>query len=687
MTNNWKGINEEWSCARPALRRGLLWWFFALSLLLPGSVALAQEKVAPENQDAASETGAPVDAGADAVSPAVAMEGSNRDLLMFWEEKELYVQTATRTAKPISQVAENMEVITAKDIEDMNAHTVDEVLSKVPGVFVDFETNDFNSGGQLHIQGSASRHVTVLVDGVVWNFVSDGHAETCSIPVGIIDRIEIIKGPASSTWGSGLGGVINIITKNAGDSTIPKGMAFASYGQANSRDFNAQLFGKAGGVGYFLYAGRLASDGLANHRNSTSDSVYGKFTVSPLHDMDVTFTVGYSTSDLGAGAQHNPSPVGTLDTDGGINLTAFHATGALDYRFSPKFTLKAEMNTLRYDFKAETDFTSPNDILGVSSGDIFNKATIRDRATSGNLRLVYTGDIQTAVAGFEASDGSETNDILMPWRKRTSDVSAGGTRWALFSNDTVTLGNFAITPGIRFDHDSVSGNYVSPSLGTTYQFSEHSIARVSIAKGFTRPTFAMTSGGGVFWLANPGLTAEQGWSYQGGVESSVLERVNLKGTLFRHDIDKAISDDPDRTTGKYINVGKIVRQGYEVSAESAPLYNTSLKLSNSYVHISPDAPFRTINNYSYQVGVKYDDRKAWLGQLTGTYLKWDLADGVGRDGYFVWDANLNRRFSLGNDRSAELFFNVHNIFAAPYTTLVSQVNPGRWVEGGVKLRF
>ncbi|HJV67303.1 MAG TPA: TonB-dependent receptor plug domain-containing protein [Geomonas sp.] len=312
MTNGFNGNYGAGGRCRALLRRGLLWAIFAVSLCCWGKPALAQEKESAHSQQTAGGAAQEED-GSLAANPAIAAtdaadsasaapDAADRDLLMFWEEKELYVQTATRTAKPISQVAENMEVITAKDIEDMNAHTVDEVLSKVPGVFVDFETNDFNSPGQLHIQGSASRHVTVLLDGVVWNFVSDGHAETCSIPVGIIDRIEIVKGPASSTWGSGLGGVINIITKNPGDTVIPKGMAVTSYGQANSRDLNAQLYGRGGKLRYFLYAGRLASDGLASQRNSTADSVYGKFSVSPLHDLEITLSAGYSTSNLGAGS-------------------------------------------------------------------------------------------------------------------------------------------------------------------------------------------------------------------------------------------------------------------------------------------------------------------------------------------------------------------------------------------------
>ncbi|MFA7403913.1 MAG: TonB-dependent receptor plug domain-containing protein [Pelobacteraceae bacterium] len=131
---------------------------------------------------------------------------SDEDLLMFWEEKELYVQTATRSEKPITQVAENMTVITAKEIEAMNANTISEVLARVPGVFVDFSSNEYMSSAQLHIQGSESRHVTVLLDGMPVNLISGGNAETNFIPLRIVERIEIIKGAASSAWGSALGG-------------------------------------------------------------------------------------------------------------------------------------------------------------------------------------------------------------------------------------------------------------------------------------------------------------------------------------------------------------------------------------------------------------------------------------------------------------------------------------------------
>ncbi|MBA4395604.1 MAG: TonB-dependent receptor, partial [Desulfobacca sp.] len=143
-------------------------------------------------------------------------------LRLFYKEKDLVV-SATRHPKPISQVAENITVVTAKEIEEMNAHTVAEVLNRIPGLFVVFSQGigSFGSTSLLQIQGSEERHVLVQVDGITWNFLNSGAAETNSIPVGIIERIEVIKGPASSAWGSALGGVVNIITKPAGTAARP----------------------------------------------------------------------------------------------------------------------------------------------------------------------------------------------------------------------------------------------------------------------------------------------------------------------------------------------------------------------------------------------------------------------------------------------------------------------------------
>ena len=131
---------------------------------------------------------------------------------MYFDEDELFVVSTTRSLKSITRIAENVEVVTTEDIELMNAHTVADVLNTVTGVQV--QTNGGTGAFSfVNIQGSDQRHVAVFMDGVLLNVFTDNIADIAMIPVQIVEKIEIIKGPASSAWGSSLGGVVNIITK------------------------------------------------------------------------------------------------------------------------------------------------------------------------------------------------------------------------------------------------------------------------------------------------------------------------------------------------------------------------------------------------------------------------------------------------------------------------------------------
>ena len=606
---------------------------------------------------------------ADRSAGEAAVAGSdNQDLLLFWEEKELYVETATRTAKPISQVAENMVVVTAKDILDMNAHNVAEVLRYVPGVFVDMDVSGFNSASHIYIQGSSETHVTVLVDGVLWNMLGGGNADVGSIPVRIIERIEIIKGPASSSWGSALGGVINIITKKSGDSARPKGMASASYGQKNSRDFDAEAYGKGGPVGYYLYAGRQESE--INNKEYQRNSFYGKMNVSPTHQLDLQATLGYSNPKFDNGVV----VLSPLTVDAKANFNVFIATGSADYRVSPELSFKGT----GFIFNQRSE--APSFLL--PSYAIRKYFLFDDHTVGGDLKIVYAGDVQTAVLGADISYGAlDQTSIKGAAPPKVTDPTMN--KWALFANDTVVLEKFAITPGIRFDHNNLSGSFVSPSLGATYELGEHAIARASAARGFTSPPLSMLTGGGIGAVANPALTAEYGWSYQAGVESVVMDYLNLKGNVFRHDIRNVIT----LNSTQFTNQGSLVRQGYELEAECAPIYNVSLKSAHAFVHIEADSPPAT-DNYSYQVVLKYDDRQSLLAQLAGTYVWWNLPASAGaKYDDFIWDLALTKKFHTSGTTTVDVFFSVHNLFNGSQYTLNIYPNPGRWAEGGVRFSF
>ena len=175
---------------------------------------------------------------------------------------------------PALRIAENMTVVTAADIELMNAHTLADVLNTIPGVEV-FLTGGPGTIASATILGSNERHVTVILDGVVLNSLWSGVQDVGMIPVQNIEKIEIIKGPASSAWGSALGGIVNIITKSD-RSRDQGGIVYGSIGPNGFGDFRVEGRGKEESLNYYITAGRLQSNGLTPHFTVSENNAYAK---------------------------------------------------------------------------------------------------------------------------------------------------------------------------------------------------------------------------------------------------------------------------------------------------------------------------------------------------------------------------------------------------------------------------
>lgn len=623
---------------------------------------------------------------------AAQSEEEMKILRMFYREKDLVV-SPTRHPKPISHVAENITVVTAREIEEMNAHTVAEVLNRVPGLFVNFGQGieSFGSTSLIQIQGSEQRHVLVLVDGVRWNFLASGAAETNSIPVGIIERIEIIKGPASSAWGSSLGGVINIITKPAGTAKRPTGSISASYGKKNTQDYRAEVSGAAGAVGYYVFAGRQKSDGLMSSRYFDNHSLYSKLHVPLSEDVDMGLTMGYSDPEIGLG----DFPSGDITSTGASRT--FFATAFLD----ASLTRELSLNLSFHRFKQKSVLM--NDALGLgfsgAPGELYLDTTYDEETTGANGKLVWTHEAHTAVLGLDVdrgkldqtlNAGSLLQSMGLP---ATSSTHPEIDRWAIYANDTIVVDRWSITPGIRYDRNSITGSFTSPSLGVTYRLGEDSIIRASAARGFTIPPLSWTSGGALFLDPNPSLDPEKVWSYQAGVETAALRYLWVKATLFRHKLEDALIIEPlgggaPTFNDLYINRGDIRRQGLELEAETVPVYNLSLLAGFAYVDLKPSNEAGSDKIYSYNIGVRYEDRKSLRAQLFGHYVWWDL-DPSWKASYddFIWDLNINKRIYSHEKTTAGIFVRVHNIFNGSQYTFGESKNPRRWVEAGIRVTF
>lgn len=521
--------------------------------------------------------------------------------------------------------------------------------------------------------------------------MSEGSAETNTIPVSIIERIEIIKGPASSAWGSSLGGVINILTKSAGNTQRPTGMVKASYGKGNTQDYSAQVEGLAGPVGYYLFAGRHESDGLRSSKGFDSESLFSKFSIPVAKDIDIGLTIGFSKPKNKLG--DFPSSDITTSSDARSSFIA----ASLNASLTPDLDLNLSVHTVEQKSSLRTDTLG----LGIFSPapQFFLENTVDERTTGARGKLVWTKGLHTAVLGIDADWGTldqtlQAGPVLQTFGvPATSAAQPAIDKWALYANDTIALDRWTITPGIRYDYNSIIGSFVSPSLGVTYKLGENSLARASVARGFTLPPLSATSSGGLFLEPNPALKHESVWSYQAGLESAATRYLWVKGTVFYHDLDNGIIREwgaagPPTNNDLVVNKGGIRRYGLELEAETVPFHNFSAVAGFAYVSIKSSSETESRDRYTYNIGVKYDDRKSWQAQLFGHYIWWDIDGAFQADyGDFIWDLNLTRKILDTRQFAAKLFLTAHNLLNGNQYTFVDSKNPERWIEAGIKITF
>lgn len=608
-------------------------------------------------------------------------------LRLFYEDKDLVV-SATRNPKPVTQIAENVTVITSGDIEAMNAHSVAEALDSVPGLFLG-TNRDFGAFSLFNMQGSEPRHTLVLVDDIPWNLTSEGSAETITVPVGIIERIEIIKGPASSAWGSSLGGVVNIITKSTGTSSKPGGSIYASYGKKNSQDYRADLHGKIGKAGYYLYGGTQDSDGLVQSRFSDNKQFYSRIEIPFSEDIKTSLSMGYSDIQNSFGDY--------LDSD--INISGSLKTFYTAPFLSATVAEGLDISLSAYYIRQETTQSSKSLGLGITGdpGELYLDTKIKDESLGARFQAVWKKEINSLVFGMDIGQGEydqtlNAGSLLQSFGVPViSEFSPDNTKWAVYINDTISRGKWSVTPGIRYDHEDITGSFLSPSLGLTYMWTKDTILKGTIARGFSAPGLSWTSGGGMFLDPNPSLKHEEVWSYQVGAESA-FSFMWLKANIFLHDLKNSLTTiplggGPPAYNDIIINNGEVKRKGIEIETESVPIYNFSFKGGLSYVDINPPLATGASEIYSFVTGIRYQN-KTISGQLIG-YYNWHDLNYIPGSSYddFIWNLSISKTIRIFQGYDVEFFAVGHNLFNGSQYPYIQNINPKRWFEFGLKYRF
>ncbi len=556
-----------------------------------------------------------------------------------------------RSPRPTSKIAENVTVITAEQIAALSAHSLTEVLQTVPGI----QLNSTRTPGDFTfftLQGEedASGNILLLIDGVSQGNLLQGANDPGLIPVQHIDRIEIIKGSASATWGAALGGVVNVVTKSPQQGKAISGTAAASLGERNTADLLADLSGTSNRFGYYLFGGNLHSDGLRPNNGTNRNNLYGKIS----YDLPArgNLTLGVSYTEAGRGLTDVPDT--THDNNMDRRYYSF-----LNFSYPLLQDLKLELSGQDSSLNSQAIFELE------PSHYILNESN-----RGGKARLTWGDNRQGLVLGYDYLQSKITQiNTFDPGDPFTVDKERNS--WAVLGNGTLTFDKLTILPGIRYDHTGLNENSTNYTLGATYQLTSKTLLRAYAARGFSLPSAVDNS------------IPQRVWTVQTGFETEAIPYLWLKGTYFYNHIWNIQED---------ALLKKRNRQGCEIEARTVPLYGVFFSGGYTFTD-TRDAEtreaIRSVPVHLAKLALNYRNRSAgFLAVVSGNYA-WLNSEDYHLAQYkpMIWNLHLTQKLLPNNELSPEIFFSGHNLFNGSQYWDNWYMNTRRWIEGGVRFRF
>jgi vitamin B12 transporter len=594
--------------------------------------------------------------------PSACADEDDLRSLELYNGPGLEVVSADRSPRPASQTAENITVVTSKDIEALNAHTLADILYNVTGVELEMRRTP-GSTANISLQGSAFNHILVLIDNVPINNLSNNYPDIGSIPVQMIERVEVVKGAASSSWGNALGGIINIITKSPTPDPF-SGTASVSIGERTTLDGRGEASGTLNRFGYYLTGGKLRSNGLLPNNATNLNNVYGKLRYDLPVQGWIALTAGFIDNDSGQLQAQRMGRTFNFNED----VNQFVGTLSAQYPLTERLTFDGSVRSRQATFRLQTVNFADNSVVAGTSDD---ESTIGATA-----RLSWVDNLQNFVSGIDYDHVKA--HLTQPQTQVGADLlNSSAERVGVYLNDTFTLARFALTPSARFDHTE-RGDLFSPSFGITYALTDNTVLRGYTARGYSLISL------------NRSNSVERVWTSQLGFETADIPFVWVKGTVFRNDtwnIDYQFAN-TDGTVG--VQKKSQLKQGVELEARTLPWYGTSLSLGYTFIDATDsdtEAVLHGVARHTVDVGLKYEDSRYLRGLLIGHYVDWNNSSDAER-GYHdvIWDLHLGKKITLGEGRWVEIFGSIRNLFNGYQNSgIYKSIN--RWTEVGVRCAF
>ncbi len=425
------------------------------------------------------------------------------------------IEVAGKRPQLPSTTPASVSVITAAEIAAMGALTVADALRVLPEVLVK------GSGGPgalttVSIRGSFSTQVLILLDGVPLNRPDQPSVDLSTLPIQVVDHIEVLRGPFSALYGSAtLGGVVNIVTRS-----VPVTQVFAragSYGESSSA---ATLGGEIGALTYLLQGIETGSTGFAPDTDYTNATQLAKLHWATGDDAGVTLTATRLWHVTGT---PGPLPFQDLLSRLWEGRTLVDLAWRRGHPGGPGASLRV------YTLDDDVSFASP--ALAFQSEDVAHLWGVQGQI------VLAPSPRHLVTAGVEYQGQTVSHSDTSP-----AAFSALGHDLGAYLEDDWQIGPAVLlSAGIRGDSFAQFGTQVNPRVGLLVLLSDRLALRAAVGRAFRAPSFDELSPA---LFGNPALQPETAWSGDLGLDYALGPGLTLTLTGYYKDATDLIVSPP-----------------------------------------------------------------------------------------------------------------------------------------------
>jgi vitamin B12 transporter len=592
--------------------------------------------------------------------------------LSFAEENTISMEeiivTATKIDEEIEETTSTVLVITSEDIEKMNVQFIADVLRKIP----ELNLTQSGSTGKLAtvlLRGGDSTHTLVMIDGIKVNSTLTGSFDFSGIPIEDIDRIEIVKGPQSTIYGSeAMAGVINIITKRG--TGKPRGELSIEGGSYGTYNPVVTVSGGDENIDYRLTGNHFYTNGISAAKSGGEEdsyvhsSVSGKFGLRPSETIHLELTGKYSYDRT------------ELD---GFDFLQMEASDDLNFvQRGNHYLLSAKGKFYLSDIWDQLlTISTTQDSLEFRDPDTYfnNYQMTSSTDTIDWQNNLYFSHMLTVTGGIEyRREKGENVD--------TFDESLDNK--ALYLNNKLKLLNddIVLNAGLRYDDHETFGNKTTYRIGAMYSIRPLNLRiRSSYGTGFRAPTLNE-----LFFpfYGNRELKPEESFSWEISMEGNYLQKkVGISLTYFNQEYKNLIQTDPLTYTAA--NISKAEMKGIEATVSWQMTESLSLKSGYTYLDTEDKTTGKSLtrrpeNKLLASLGFSKKEMSLLADYL---YVDQRLDSSVNRALSSYQLVNLSGTYRV--TKFLSLFGRIENLFDEDYEEVGGYNTPGFSVYGGFKV--